>query len=114
MNQDDLDDKMLKVMGVKQQEEPKDSLRECAFCNIKYPNDVRFCDNCSRPLDVADAIIMEKENEARQKALVQELLRQERAKESRQRNNITKDKTIEDQQKQIDELKAVVEKLSSR
>lgn len=113
LNQDDLDDKMLKVMGVKKEDKQEDELKECAFCKIKYANEVRFCDNCSRPLDVADAIIMEKENEAKQKALVLELLRQERAKQARERKQNSKDKTIDEQQKQIDELKALVDKLSN-
>jgi integrase/recombinase XerD len=113
LNQDDLDDKMLQVMGVKKQEIEKEPIRECAFCKIQYPQEIRFCDNCSRPLDVADAIIMEKESEERQRALVLEIMRQERSKKSKNNENVEKEKTIQDQQKEIDELKKIVTKLSS-
>jgi len=113
LNQDDLDEKMLRVMGVKKEQKQPESIKECAFCHIQYPNEIRFCDSCSRPLDVSDAIVMEKENESKQKALVQELMRQERAKQSRGKYTIRKDKTIQEQQKQIDDLKSIVEKLTS-
>ena len=113
LNQDDLDEKMLRVMGVKKEEKLEEPIKECSFCHIKYPVEIRFCDSCSRPLDVSDAIVMEKENESKQKALVQELMRQERAKESRSKHTIRKNKTIQDQQKQIDELKSIVEKLTT-
>jgi len=83
LNQEDLDEKMLGIMGVKAQKEQKESLSECAYCNIRYSIDTRFCDNCSRPLNITDALDMEKEQEARTKSLILEILRQEHSSKSK-------------------------------
>ena len=83
LNQEDLDEKMLGIMGVKAQKEQKELLQECAYCNIRYSIDTRFCDNCSRPLNITDALEMEKEQEARTKSLILETLRQEHSNKSK-------------------------------
>ena len=63
LNQEDLDTKMLQIMGVKKKEKKEESIRECVYCKIKYSLETRFCEVCSRPLDITEAIRMEKEQE---------------------------------------------------
>ena len=109
LNQDDLDEKMLRVMGVKKEEKKQATIKECAFCHIKYPIEIRFCDNCSRPLDVDDAIIMEKESEEKYKALIYEILRKEHAKKSRDKENIVKENKLKDQDNRIRQLEELLE-----
>jgi hypothetical protein len=111
LNQDDLDEKMLGIMGVKAPKEEKESLQECAYCNIRYPIETRFCDNCSRPLNIVDALEMEKEQEERTKALVMEMLRQEHSNKSKklvtqqlEEENQAKQKEIEDLRKLLSQV----------
>jgi len=111
LNQDDLDEKMLGIMGVKTPKEEKESLQECAYCNIRYPIETRFCDNCSRPLNIVDALEMEKEQEDRTKALVMEMLRQEHSNKSKklvtqqlEEENRAKQKEIEDLKKLLSQV----------
>ena len=44
----------LELWGVKTTKEVKESLQEYIYCNICYPIETRFCDSCSRPLNVND------------------------------------------------------------
>ncbi len=97
LNQEDLDEKMLGIMGVKAQKEQKESLQECAYCNIRYPIETRFCDSCSRPLNITDALEMEKEQEERTKSLILETLRQEHSNKSKTESN----KKLEEENKQL-------------
>jgi len=112
LNQDDLDDKMLQIMGVKKPETKEETLRECVFCKISYPVETRFCDTCSRPLDVADALQMEKESEERTKSLVYELMRKERAKKSTDQENIVKEKKLKEQQERIKQLEGIIQSIN--
>jgi hypothetical protein len=112
LNQEDLDDKMLQIMGVKKSETKEETLRECVFCKISYPVETRFCDACSRPLDVADALQMEKENEERTKSLVYELMRKERAKKSKDQENIVQEKKLKEQQEKIKQLEEIIQSIS--
>jgi len=112
LNQDDLDDKMLQIMGVKKPEIKEESLRECVFCKISYPVETRFCDACSRPLDVVDALQMEKESEERTKSLVYELMRKERAKKSTDQKNIVQEKKLKEQQEKIKQLEEIIQSIS--
>jgi len=111
LNQDDLDEKMLGIMGVKAQKEQKESLQECVYCNIRYSIETRFCDNCSRPLNITDALEMEKEQEERTKSLILETLRQEHSNNSK----ILVNKKLEEEniakQKEIEHLRILLEKL---
>ena len=100
LNQEDLDEKMLGIMGVKTPKEVKESLQECAYCNIRYPIETRFCDNCSRPLNITDALEMEKEQEARTKSLILETLRQEHSNKSKGLVN----KKLEEENQQLRKL----------
>ena len=103
LNQDDLDAKTLEIMGVKKRINLEgESMRECTYCKISYPIETRFCDNCSRPLDVQDALDMEKESKEKTEALVYEIMRQEKAKQSRDRHT---EKKFKDQEKEIELLK---------
>jgi len=112
LNQDDLDDKMLQIIGVKKPETVKESLRECVFCKITYSVETRFCDSCSRPLDVADALQMEKESEERTKSLVYELMRKERSKKSRNKEDLKKNKQIKEQEEKIKQLEKIIQKVT--
>ena len=100
LNQEDLDEKMLGIMGVKTPKEVKESLQECVYCNIRYPIETRFCDNCSRPLNITDALEMEKEQEARTKSLILETLRQEHSNKSKGLVN----KKLEEENQQLRKL----------
>ena len=108
LNQDDLDSKMLEIMGVKKPEITEEPLRECAFCKISYPVETRFCDSCSRPLDVADAIQMEKESQERTKDLVMEIMRKESQKKSRNITNKQKERKLVEQGEKIKQLEGII------
>jgi hypothetical protein len=84
-------------MGIKTQKQKENELRECVYCKIRYPIEVRFCDTCSRPLDVIDAIQMGKEQEARTKSLILETLRQEHSNKSKELVN----KKLEEENQQL-------------
>jgi len=113
LNQDDLDEKMLEIMGIKTKKQNKDELKECTYCKIRYPSEVRFCDTCSRPLDVDDAIQMEKESENKTRDLIMELMRKEHAKKSKDKISIKKDNTIKKQEQQIKQLEQIILKFSN-
>ena len=100
LNQEDLDEKMLGIMGVKTIPEEKESLQECSYCNLRYPLETKFCDACSRPLNIVDALTMEKEQEERTRSLILETLRQEHANKSK--SSINKKLEEENQAKQRD------------
>ncbi|MBS3923175.1 MAG: tyrosine-type recombinase/integrase [Nitrosarchaeum sp.] len=112
LNQEDLDEKMLGIMGVKTPKEQKESLRECVYCNIRYPVETRFCDTCSRPLDIADALEMEKEQEERTKALVMEMLRQEHSNKSKELVKKQLEEQNQAQQKEIEQLKKILSQIT--
>ncbi len=82
LNQESVDEKILRRMGIKKADEKENSLRECAYCKTKYPKEMTFCEVCSRPLDIVNAMRMEKEQEEKMRAMIQEMLRQEHAKKS--------------------------------
>jgi integrase len=108
LNQENLDDKMLEIMGVKVQEKKDEELRECVYCKIRYPIETRFCDVCSRPLDVVESMQMEKEHDEKQKALIYEILRKERAKKSKDKENMIKESKIKDQDNRIRQLEELL------
>jgi len=108
MNQEDLDEKILQVMGMKKPKIDNEPLRQCTFCKITYPLETRFCDTCSRPLDVSDAIHMEKEQDKRTRALIMETLRQEHSNKSKSIQTKQMKDTIDEKSKEIDELKKII------
>ena len=114
LNQEDLDTKMLQIMGVKKKEEKEESIQECMFCKIKYSLETRFCEVCSRPLDVTESLRMEKVQEERTKAMIQEMLRQEHAKKSQDEQTETLQREKQEQQKEIENLKKLLVKISGK
>jgi integrase/recombinase XerD len=112
LNQEDLDSKILETYGIKTAKTKEVELKECTFCKITYPNEIRFCDVCSRPLDINDALEMEKESEEKTQAMVYEMMRKEKAAESRKSRQVKNVKVIEEQQKEIQMLKDMVTKMS--
>jgi len=112
LNQDDLDEKMLRIMGVKTIKEEQEPLQECAYCKIRYPTEMRFCDNCSRPLKVEDALEMEKEQEERTKSLILETLRQEHSNKSKGLVNKKLEEENQTKQKEIEQLKKILSQVS--
>jgi len=104
LNQDDLDEKMLGIMGVKRIQNEQESLQECTYCKIQYSLDTRFCDNCSRPLKIEDAIAMEKEQEERTRSLILETMRQEHSNKSKDETN----KKLEEENKQLRKILAQI------
>ena len=113
LNQEDLDEKMLGIMGVKAQKEQEESLQECVYCNIRYSIDTRFCDNCSRPLNIVDALEMEKEQEARTKSLILEMMRQDHSNKSKTIINKKLEEENKMKQKEIADLKKLLSQLKS-
>ena len=112
LNQENLDEKMLQIMGIKTEENTKNSLKECAYCKIRYPSDMRFCNSCSRPLDVDDALKMEKESENRTRDLIMELMRKEHSKKSKDKTIRYKDSKIEEQDERIKQLEKIIMTIS--
>jgi len=114
LNQEDLDEKMLGIMGVKTPKEEKESLQECTFCKIQYPIETRFCDNCSRPLNITDALEMEKEQEEKTRSLILETMRQEHSYKSKSDQTNKMQNTIKEQAEKINELMSIVQNLSHK
>jgi len=113
LNQEDLDDKVLHIMGVKKEEsKEKEMFQECVYCKIKQPLETRFCDVCSRPLDIADAIQMEKDQEKKMKSMMYELMRKERAKQSQNEAELKKNSLIEEQKEKIKQLEQILQKVT--
>jgi integrase len=112
LNQEDLDSKILETYGIKKAEVKQEQLKECVYCKITYPDEIRFCNVCSKPLDINDALEMEKEAQEETQAMVYEMMRKEKAADSRKLRQIKNSKTIEDQQKEIEMLKEMVTKMA--
>ncbi len=114
LNQEDLDNKILQMKGVKKEESKEElELRECVYCKVKHAIDAKYCEICSRPLDITEAIRMEKESEEKTKSLVYELMRKERAKKSRNDEDLKKNDKIKEQEKKIKQLEQIIQKVSN-
>ena len=109
LNQDDLDEKMLGIMGVKTPKEEKEPLQECVYCKIRYPIEIRFCDSCSRPLNIVDALDMEKEQDVRTKSLILETMRQEHSNKSKVLVNKKLEEENQAKQKEIEQLRNLLQ-----
>ena len=115
LNQEDLDNKILQMKGVKKEQVREElELRECVYCKVKHAVDAKYCDICSRPLDVAYAIQMEKEQDERTRALIMETLRQDHSNKSKSIQSNQMQNTIKDQSKEIQELKQLVQRLAQQ
>jgi integrase/recombinase XerD len=113
MNNQDVDDKMLKIYGVKKKTvEEVPTFIECNFCHIKHPVDTKYCETCAKPLDVVEAERMEREQKDKTQAMIYELVRKERADKAKQVYHEKRDNQMEEQQKEIQMLKDRVNKMS--
>ena len=113
MNNQDVDDKMLKIYGLKKRvEEEEPTFLECHSCHAKHPLDTKFCEACMKPLDVVEAERMENESKQHNEAMMYELLRREKSKESKNRRGEKLKQQLQDQQKEIQMLKDMVNKMS--
>lgn len=110
LNQDELDAKVLQIMGVtKPDNKPVESLRECTFCKAKYPLETRFCDTCSRPLDVTDVMQMEKEQEEKIKAIALEMVRSDNAMSFKDDTAKRLEEQNQRQQERIEQLEKLLQ-----
>ena len=115
LNQEDLDNKILQIKGIKKEDAVEElGLRECAYCKVKHAIDAKFCEICSRPLDVIESMRMEKEQEERTKALILETLRQEHSNNSKKLANKKLEEENQAQQKEIEQLKEILAKVNEK
>ena len=117
LNNTDVDNKMLELMGVKKKDvEDTPTYLECHFCHVKHPIDTKYCEACAKPLDVVEAERMQKESEDKTQAMVYELLRKEKSDKVKRNHQGEKDKEVKEQLKQqaeeIQMLKDMVNKMS--
>ena len=117
MNNQDVDDKMLKIYGVKKRvEEEEPTFVECHYCHAKHPVDTKFCESCMKPLTIVEADRLESLKDEKAKAMMYELLREQKAKQSKNRHHNKREKELEKelklQSEEIQLLKDMVNKMS--
>ena len=116
MNQEELDDKILQHIGIKKTEVKEEPLKECVYCKINYPLEIKYCNICSRPLDIIDALEMEQESKDKTQAMIYELMREEKAKAAKNNYQNKRDKQLEiqmqAQETEIQMLKNMITKMS--
>ena len=113
LNDKDVDDKMLQIMGIKKKEEEQEpSTIECQYCHVKYSRDTLYCETCAKPLDVIEAERMKQNQLEENKAMMYEIMRQEKAAESKGKKGKELKKQVKEQQKEIQELKDMISKMS--
>ena len=113
MNNQDVDDKMLQIMGIKKptvEEEAK--FLECQYCHIKHPLDTKYCETCMKPLDVVEAARLERQDKEETQAMVYELIRKEKSTKAKKAYLMQRDKKVEEQQAEIQSLKDMISKMS--
>ena len=113
MNNQDVDDKMLQIMGIKKptvEEETK--FLECQYCHIKHPLDTKYCETCMKPLDVVEAARLERQDKEDTQAMVYELIRKEKSSIARKKYQRKRDIEMEEQQAEIQSLKDMISKMS--
>ena len=113
MKNEDVDNKYLEIMGVtKKPVKIEESLVECQYCHVKHPVDTKYCESCGKPLDVIEAERMHKQQQEDNKAMMYEIMRQEKAAESRGRRGKQLEKQLEDNKQEIQMLKDMISKMS--
>ena len=113
LNDQDVDNKMLQIMGVKKTEEKKrESYIECQYCHVKYPNDTRFCETCAKPLDVVEAELMKSKAKEETQAMVYEIMRQDKSKKKKNKRGEALQEQLLSQQEEIQSLKDMITKMS--
>lgn len=113
LNDKDVDNKMLQLMGVTRKEEVQEaSIIECQYCHVKYSIDTKYCETCAKPLDAVEAERMEREQKDKTQAMIYELVRKERAEKAKQVYHEKRDNQMEELLKQNQELQDMVNKMS--
>ena len=113
LNDQDVDNKMLQIMGVKKDvEKKKESYIECQYCHVKYPNDTRFCETCAKPLDVVEAELMKSKAKEETQAMVYEIMRQDKSKKKKNKRGEALQEQLLSQQEEIQSLKDMITKMS--
>ena len=113
LNNQDVDNKMLQIMGIKKESvEEETKFLECQYCHIKHPLDTKYCETCMKPLDVVEAARMERQQKEETQAMIYELVRKERAGKAKKVYHEKQDKQVEEQQKEIQSLKDMISKMS--
>ena len=113
MNNQDVDDKMLEIFGVKKKPvEDTPKFIECMFCHVKHPVDTKYCEACAKPLDVVEAERMQRQQREETQAMVYELVRKERADKAKKVYHEKRDKEMEEKQQKIESLEAMITKMS--
>jgi len=117
MNNQDVDDKMLKIYGVKKRvEEEEPTFIECHYCHAKHPVDTKFCEACMKPLTIVEAERLESLKDEKAKAMMYELLREQKSKQSKNYHHNKREKELEkelkSQSEEIQLLKDMVNKMS--
>jgi hypothetical protein len=116
MNNEDLDNKMLQIMGVKRKEvEEETSIIECQYCHVKYPKDTLYCETCAKPLDVVEAERMKQQQKEENEIVISELIRKEKSRESNRKYYNKRGEELENQiqsqQEEIQSLKDLISKI---
>ena len=114
LNQEDLDSKILETYGIKPTEVPQEELKECVYCKINYPIELKYCEVCTKPLDINDALQMEKESQDKNKAMLYQMIRLEKAKESKSKRGKKMEKELQDNAKEIQMLKDMVNNMVNK
>ena len=113
LNDKDVDDRMLQIMGVKKKEEEEEApIIECQYCHVKYPRNTVYCESCAKPLDVVEAERMKEAAKQETEAMIQELVRKERSEKAKKKFYQKRDKEVEEKQQEIDSLKEMIKKMS--
>jgi integrase/recombinase XerD len=117
LNNQDVDNKMLQIMGIKKKAvEEESQFIECQYCHIKHPIDTKYCETCAKPLDVVEAEKLQRESKEETQAMVYELMRQEKAKAAKNNYQTKRDKQLEiqmqAQETEIQMLKDMITKMS--
>ena len=113
LNNEDVDNKYLEIMGVtKKPEKITESLVECQYCHVKHPIDTKYCETCAKPLDVVEAERLEKQHKDETQAMIYEIMRQEKAAKSKGSRGKQLEKQVDEQQKEIEMLKDMITKMS--
>lgn len=114
LNDKDVDNKMLQIMGVKKKEvEEETSIIECQYCHVKYSKDTLYCETCAKPLDVVEAERMKQQQKEETEIMISELLRKEKSRESNKKYYSKRGEELENQvQSQKEEIQSLKDLIS--
>ena len=113
LKNEDVDNKYLEIMGVKTKPEKiEESTVECQYCHVKHPVDTKYCETCAKPLDVIEAERLEKQHRDETQAMIEEMVRKERAEKAKRVYHEKQNKQLEEKESEIQMLKETIKKLS--